>query len=121
MSVKIGANSKAPRYVPEVDQIAPKATNFTPTAGPKISASEATLIKWGPLCVISFIAKATEVIAVGETIFNLPVASSATFAIGIFGSGAQHGARVTGSKIEAINAIPANEWIRGQIIYPSAW
>lgn len=121
MSVKIAANSKATRFVPEVDQIAPKMTNITATAGPKISASEATVIKIGPFCVLSFIAKATNAIAVGDTILTLSQPSSATFAIGIFGAAGQYGARVTGSKVEALNPIANGEWIRGQIIYPSSW
>lgn len=120
MSLKVKAKGTV-KYLPLMDDIAPAATNFTATAGPKLSASEAVVVKWGPLCMISFIAKTTSVIATGETIFTLPIESSAIYAVGIFGNESQYGARVTKTKIEAINAIPSGEWIRGQIIYPSSW
>lgn len=120
MSLKVKAKGTV-KYLPLMDDIAPAATNFTATAGPKLSASEAVVVKWGPLCMISFIAKTTGTIAVGETVLNLPVESSAVYACAIYGNQSQYGARVTKTKIEAINAIPSGEWIRGQIIYPSPW
>lgn len=120
MGIKVKSKGKE-KYLPLVDDIAPVATDFTATAGPKVSASEAVIIKWGPLCVISFIARTTAVIAVGETIFNLPKKSTAVYTTGLFGNNSQYGARITGSRIEAVNAIPSNEWIRGQIVYPCNW
>ncbi|WP_305138423.1 hypothetical protein [Dubosiella newyorkensis] len=94
MPLKVKSNN-LDKYLVLADNIAPKMTNITATAGPKISASEATVMKIGPFCVLSFIAKITIQIAAGDTIFTLSPASSASFAIGIFGNGGQYGAKVT--------------------------
>lgn len=118
MSLKVKSNGTS-KYVLIKNDLSPSMTNFTATAGPKISASEITMTKIGPMRIISLIVKATTIINAGDVIINLPDASSANFSTGVVGNGGQYGVQIAGSSVKAINAIPANEWIRGQIIYPS--
>lgn len=120
MSLKVKSNGTS-KYVLQKDDLNPAMTNFTSTAGPKVTASEATVTKIGPFAIVSFIVKATAIINANEVILNLPTKSTANFALGIQGNSSLYGAQVSGSSLKTLNPIPSGEWLRGQILYPTDW
>ena len=119
MSVKVKSNN-ADKYLAQLDDIAPVMTNITSTAAgsSKIICREITWTKYGPLNVISYIFNTNAIVDVGEIILKLPKASSANFSCGL---GDAFGLQITGTTIKNLNALPAQSWFRGQIIYPSNW